>query len=48
MCLSSFLSDNDTDYVRGSAPPYIEPFVSNGNNLESNRSLEVSNNISGS
>ena len=48
-CLSSsYSSDDDTDEVReeDSAPPDVEP--SNDNNSESNRSLEVSNNISGS
>ena len=48
-CLSSsYLSDDDTDDVReeDSTPPYVEP--SNDNNSESNRSLGVSNNISGS
>ena len=49
MCLSSsYLSVDDTDEVReeDSAPPNVEP--SNDNNSESNRSIEVSNNISGS
>ena len=46
--LSSYLSDDDANDVReeDSAPPDVEP--SNDNNSESNRSLEVSNNISGS
>ena len=47
-CLSSsYLSDDDANDVReeDSAPPDVEP--SNDNNSESNRSLEVSNNISG-
>ena len=49
MCLSSsYLSDDDTDDVReeDSAPHDVEP--SNDNISESNRSFEVSNNISGS
>ena len=49
MCLSSsYLSVDDTDEVReeDSAPLNVEP--SNDNNSESNRSIEVSNNISGS
>ena len=47
-CLSSYLSDDDTDAVReeDSAPPDVEP--SNDNISESNRRFEVSNNISGS
>ena len=48
-CLSSnYLSDDDTDDVRErhSAPPNFEP--SNDNISESNRYLEVCNNISGS
>ena len=42
ICLSRYLSDDDTDDAReeDSAPPDVEPFVSNDNNL-------VSNNISG-
>ena len=49
-CLSSsYLSGDDANDVRegeDSAPPDVEP--RNDNNSESNRSLEVSNNISGS
>ena len=48
-CLS-YLSNDDKDdvSVEDRAPPNIQPFISNDNNSESNRSLKVSNNISGS